>query len=147
MRGRKDSGPPDVVLSERARTFHAQLLARGRTSPLDVQQMLGADTQRVVAELQAQFLIYCLPGGDGTRAGRSASYVALPMRPPATPLEMDTVYERLQGQSGTVGGLARKLGWPEDAALAALCALCKQHRAEGAVVGATTVFRIHPNVR
>lgn len=140
MRGRKkeESGFP---VSSAAKKFHAELLERGRTPVTTARQMLGAGASEVLEELQRLFLIRVLPGGDGTREGRSVSYVAVLPASPPTPLETDTAYAQLQGKSGT---LAKLLGWDEPHTLAALWVLQKQGRAQGGPVGATVVFRVLP---
>lgn len=140
MRGRKkeESGFP---VSSAAKKFHAELLERGRTPVTAVRQILGPDAERVLEELQRLFLIRVLPGSDGTREGRSLSYVAVLPAPAPTALETDTAYAQLQGKSGT---LAKLLGWDEPHTLAALWVLQKQGRAQGGSVGATVVFRVLP---
>lgn len=143
MRGRKkeESGFP---VSSAAKKFHAELLERGRTPVTTARQMLGAGASEVLEELQRLFLIRVLPGSDGTREGRSLSYVAVLPAPAPTALETDTAYAQLQGKSGTLGTLAKLLGWDEPHTLAALWVLQKQGRAQGGPVGATVVFRVLP---
>ncbi|AXH01129.1 hypothetical protein DVJ83_18855 (plasmid) [Deinococcus wulumuqiensis] len=142
-RGPKTGNPPPApLLSPEATTFYEQLVEKGRMGVPEVRQLLGTRADAVLRELQ--FLVLCLPGGDGTRDGRSGSYVPRPPVPTPTSLEIDMVYSLLRGKSGTLGGLARLIGWPQPETLAALCALQEQGRAQGAGVGATVAFRILP---
>lgn len=144
-RGPKDEdSPPASALSPEAAAFYTHLTRQGSMSSLDVRQALGARTEDVLRELQ--FLVLSLPGGDGTREGRRGSYVPRPPVPTPTSLEIDMVYTLLRGKSGTLGGLARLIGWPQPETLAALCALQEQGRAQGAGVGATVAFRILPEM-
>lgn len=130
-------------LSSAALRLREELQQRGRLTIVQAKAAVPQGAEAAMAELVlAGWALYC-PGGNGTRAGRSAYWMPdVPCAPP-TALELSFARGRLKGESGTLSRFQQLLGFDQRSALSVLRVLVEGGEASGGPVGATFAFRVY----
>lgn len=129
-------------LSTGAQRLGVLIQQRGQVSDVEVRALLGAEAMGAVRALLEAWWIIELPGRGGNRAGRVATYVAVPQgNVPDVEVTLHDA-EVLSGCSGMLSFFAGKLNLDAGQTLAAMRALVLLGLASGGPVGASFAFRV-----